>query len=105
MHAGGDDTDDHGGEGGETVDVQGEVDGDGTGGGELGGGVDGPAAALAHGDHDGQCEGGERGQDGERADEARGHSAQEQSGDRAEERKEGTRTARVVVVTRWPRSS
>ncbi|GGX65992.1 hypothetical protein GCM10010510_07620 [Streptomyces anandii JCM 4720] len=89
LHAGGDDADQDGDEGGEAVDVQGELDGDGAGGRELGGGVDGPATALAGGDQHGQDEGGQGRQYGERPDVAGGGAAEEQAGRRAQERKEG----------------
>src|SRR5690606_16741101 len=83
------DSDQDGGQCGEAVDVQGEFDRYRAGRGEFGGGVDGPFAALPRGDQGGQHEGGEWRQDGERADEAGGGTAQRQPGDRAEERKEG----------------
>ena len=69
--------------------MQGEVDRDRAGGGELGRGVDGRAAALAYGDDDGEYGRDEGGEDGEGAYEAGGGAAEEQAGGGAEEREEG----------------
>lgn len=89
LHAGGDDADEYGDEGGEAVDVQGEFDRDRAGGRQLGGGADGLVAALAHGDEDGDDERGEGREYGEGTYEAGGRAAEEESGHRAEERQEG----------------
>lgn len=89
LHAGGDDADEYGDEGGEAVDVQGEFDRDRAGGRQFGGRVDGLAAALAHGDQYGEDERGEGREHREGPDVAGGRAAEEESGRGAQERKEG----------------
>ncbi len=89
LYAGGDDGDEDGDQDGEPVEVQRQVDGDRAGGGELGGGVDGPSAALADGDEHREHGGGESREDRERPDEPGGGTACGESGEGADEREEG----------------
>ncbi len=84
LHTGRDEADEDGDQDREAVEVQREVDGDRTRGRELGRGVDRLAPALAHGDHHGERESGQGGQDREGPDEAGGGAAEQQSGRRAE---------------------
>ena len=106
LHAGGDDADEYGDEGGEAVDVQAQLDGDRAGRGEFGVRVDGLPAALVHGATStartrdtrvGRTASGRTKPGAVRP--RRSPAAAPRNGRR------GTRTARVVVVTRWPQPS
>lgn len=90
LHTGRHDSDQDGDQRGEAVDVQGQVDGDRAGRGELGGDVGGRPAALRDGDDHGERGRGERRQHGQRPYETGRTTPQEETGDGPEEGQEGS---------------